>query len=480
MKALLYIVASLFPSVVSLRRLFADNSHHNTDNFAYTAISNIYNVSVMSVEQNRRLSDSGTSHRIDKLPGLEEEIVQYAGHINIDEAKNSNIFYWLFEAPKNAEKLPLLIWLNGGPGCSSMDGLWLELGPLRLDPFGKAVTINKHSWHNVANMLFVDQPVGTGFSFTKSKTGFATNDDMINAQFYKFLVSFFAMHSRYVTAGEDGIRRTRPFFMSGESHAGHYIPTMTAYITSRNDAVKAAHSANKGKATDLVITLEGIALGNPWLEPYHQYDASDFAHGLGLISQGQKHRIKELERKCQASLRAGKLNTPACFALLDKVVESSSITGADKVLMYDTRKFVRHTASFPPGHEALERSLNRPDVKEAVHAGAAPHKFEECSNPPFFALAHQDGKGVSRELAAVLDRGDVRVLVFAGQFDLICNHLGVEKVLRGLPWRDQQQWLMAQPGVWAAEGSRPMGYIRAYKNLEYLIGKKYVCVHLSL
>ncbi len=128
------------------------------------------------------------------------------------------------------------------------------------------------------------------------------------------------------------------------------------------------------------------------MDPFYQYDASDFAHGLGLISLGQKHRLKELERKCQALLSGGKFNNAACFSLLDKVVDSTAVGAAQRVLMYDTRQYVKQTSSFPPGHEPLERYLNRPDVKAAIHASGTPNKFEECSNPPFYALAHQDGK----------------------------------------------------------------------------------------
>lgn len=413
----------------------------------------------------RRLADN--SHLVKSLPGLDESIVHYAGHVTIDAAKSSNIFYWLFEAPANAESLPLLIWLNGGPGCSSMDGLWLELGPLRLDSNGKGVSVNPFSWHNAANLLFVDQPVGTGFAYTKSKTGYATNDDMINSHFYTFLTEFFALHPRYVSAGKDGKRVTRPFFMSGESHAGHYIPTMALHILQKNAQIKSG-------SNDLIISLEGIALGNPWLDPYYQYDASEFAHGLGLINLGQKHRLKELERKCQGMLNSGKYNNPACFSLLDKIVDSTTVSGSDRVLMYDTRKFVRQTSSFPPGHEALERYLNRADVKEAIHATDSPNRFEECANPPFYALSHQDGKGVTKELTHVLDAG-VRVLVFAGQYDLICNHVGIEKVLRGVPWKHQRDWLLALPGVWAAEG-KPIGFSRSFKNLEFLIGMASFCV----
>jgi carboxypeptidase D len=138
-----------------------------------------------------------------------------------------------------------------------MDGLWLELGPLRLDPNGASVSINRHSWHNVANLLFIDQPVGTGFAYTKAKSGLASNDDMVNTQFYKFLQEFFKLHPRYVNTVQGAApSTTRPLFISGESHAGHYIPTMAAHILQKNAAIRSS-----GAEDGLLISLEGIALG---------------------------------------------------------------------------------------------------------------------------------------------------------------------------------------------------------------------------
>jgi carboxypeptidase C (cathepsin A) len=160
---------------------------------------------------------SAEDHRVTSLPGLlaSANLVQYAGHLTVDETRSSNLFYWLFERPNDALSAPLVIWLNGGPGCSSMDGLFLELGPLRLD--GEkldTIKINPYSWHNVANMMFVDQPVGTGLSYTVAKDGYATNDDMINDHFYKFLQTFFKLHDRYTTT-KGGSKVTRSFFLTG-------------------------------------------------------------------------------------------------------------------------------------------------------------------------------------------------------------------------------------------------------------------------
>ena len=130
-----------------------------------------------------------------------------------------------------------------------MDGLFLELGPLRLD--GEkldSIKINPSSWHNSANLMFIDQPVGTGLSYTMSRDGYATSDEAVNAHFYQFLLSFLTLHSRYKTQ-VDGVSKSRPLFITGESHAGHYIPSMSAYILKKNKEVSAAGG--------LIIDLQG-------------------------------------------------------------------------------------------------------------------------------------------------------------------------------------------------------------------------------
>lgn len=339
-----------------------------------------------------------------------------------------------------------------------MDGLFLELGPLRLD--GEkldSIKINPSSWHNAANLLFLDQPVGTGLSYTVSRDGYATTDDTINDHFYKFLLAFFKLHDRYTTT-KNGRKVTRSLFLTGESHAGHYIPTMAAYIQRQNA---------KAGPDDLLITLDGVALGNPWTDPNNQYDPSDFVRGLGLISQGQSNKLKVLNAECQSLLMAGRFNHRICFSLLDDVIDSTAVQSSHKVLMYDARKFVHSTSVFPPGHEAVEAYLNRPDVKQAIHATNTPQRYVECADPPYNALSYQDGKGVTAELAEILNNG-LRVLIYSGQYDIICNHLGTDKMLRMLSWSGQEEWLKAQPGVWLVD-KQPAGYVQSFKNLHSLL-----------
>lgn len=313
---------------------------------------------------------------------------------------------------------------------NSMDGLFLELGPLKIVNGG--VTLNPHSWHNIANILFVDQPVGTGLAYTK-KAKYPKNDVELSVHFYTWLTEFFSLHRNYIIPNS---MKTRPVFITGESHAGHYIPVFTKYILEKN---------SKAGSKDLVVDIGGVAIGNGWIDPFNQYDVSEFMHGLGVLSLGQKYTMKEKEQACRGMLKKGILNSQKCFSLLDDVLASTGSSSSGRMVMYDARETAKVSGVYPPGHEEVEKYLNRKEVREALHASATPQAFKECTDPPYNALAHQDGKGATEELAYLLD-ANVRVLLFAGQFDVICNHLGTERLLNRLKWRGRDAWLRAPTG----------------------------------
>jgi carboxypeptidase D len=412
-------------------------------------------------------------HRVKNLPGLHEggvdklsgkadsQLVHYAGLLTADPVANGKFFYWLFEHEDAANK-PLMIWLNGGPGCSSMDGLFLELGPLRLsNPSNPVVTKNPHSWHHLANIVFIDQPVGTGLSFTSNKKGYAKNDDMINTHFYEFLTNFLKLHDRYTTKDPaTGQLKSRKIFFTGESHAGHYIPNIVTHILKKNKEIT---------QENIYIDIGGAALGNPWMDPKNQYDANEIAYGLGIINSGQKNYLMQKKQQCQKSLNSGKLNNRVCFDLLDEVIDATHVKGMNtKMLMYDARKSISNPASFPPGHEDVERYMNQRDVRKAIHAEASPQRFVECADPPYDALAQQDGKGSTKELAEMLD-ANVQTLVYSGQYDLICNHIGTETTLKELQWSGQKGWLEAKPGIFVDDNKHIHGYVTQHKNLQKLV-----------
>ena len=464
---LLLLLALLLPSIRSKRVLPSSGYPADlTASLFQDIVEEEFNISHRRLPSAKPPVFSKTSdHKVSSLPGLSPSISleHFAGHIAVDDARNNFIFYWLFKAATNAAMAPLIIWLNGGPGCSSMDGLFLEMGPLRLEP-DKSIKINPFSWHNAGNLLFIDQPVGTGFSYTTNNQ-YANNDNAISSNFYSFLINFLKVYSEF-SIDSNGKRSTVPVYITGESHAGHYIPCISKYILDKNKEVAADESGG-----GFIINLKGVALGNPWLDPSSQYDVSEFAHGQGLITRGQEARLKELEKDCKRLLLTGKYNHKVCFALMDNVIDSSTTGGAKRVIIYDSRKYSHHAGYFPPGHEAVETFLNRNEVKAAIHSSATPQKFQECTDPPYNALSYQDGKPATAELAAVL-AADIKVLIFVGQFDIVCNHIGVERAIAGLNWPGSSGYLEAQRGIFVVD-KQPAGYVKQFLGLQYLLGLCY-------
>ena len=438
----------------------------------------------------------------DDFPGA-----HWAGLLPVNDKKDGYLFYWLFAPDQNAmaqakqdgmvnddeSNVPLVIWLNGGPACSSMDGLWIENGPFRLNPSKNGnwndIRIDPHSWHKApAYTLYIDQPVGTGLSFTTSAS-YPTNDQRVNEDFYYFLNEFMKLHKDTLGVVKQNKAWTlqRPFFFSGESHAGHYIPSMMNYIRKKNQELAKTPNPNK-----VVIPLSGGAIGNGWFDPIYQYSAHEAAYGYSLIGKAQRRSLAKKEERCRNDLRQQKYTSNICFGMLGDVTgHALGQRNPQTVSQYDARVFENRIGSqdFPPGHKDVEAFLgqtkkipnaNVHDVLTAVHATPSwdsGQRYRECTDPPYEALEHQDGLGVVPDIVELLEHeatdGDsqaqIRLLFFNGIHDLICNHVGNENALENLPWKYRDHYIQAERYGWVAPSIQSLGgYAKEFENLTFL------------
>jgi carboxypeptidase C (cathepsin A) len=116
-------------------------------------------------------------------------------HIEVDAEHNSNLFFWHYENRHIADRQRTVLWLNGGPGCSSMDGAMMEVGPYRVREGGK-LEYNNGSWDEFANLLFIDQPVGTGFSYVNTDS-YLTDLNQMADHMMVFLEKWFTLFPEY-------------------------------------------------------------------------------------------------------------------------------------------------------------------------------------------------------------------------------------------------------------------------------------------
>eukprot|EP01105_Mastigella_eilhardi_P026982 TRINITY_DN805_c0_g2_i1.p1 TRINITY_DN805_c0_g2~~TRINITY_DN805_c0_g2_i1.p1 ORF type:complete len:490 (-),score=87.65 TRINITY_DN805_c0_g2_i1:175-1644(-) len=228
------------------------------------------------------------AHLIVALPGLTDAISfkQYAGYITVDATNNRNLFYWFVESQRNPATDPVVLWTNGGPGASSLTGLFTEHGPFWPNPDGKTLFVNPYSWNRIANVIYLEDPVGVGFSYSDNKQDYTTNDNKTAEDNYKFLIEWMRLYPEYAS---------NPLFLSGESYAGHYIPTLGRQILE----------------TDLKKTLnvKGIVLGNPFVngDSFETFP-NPLADAYPFITMLYTHGIIPVQAYAEASDRCGWAN----------------------------------------------------------------------------------------------------------------------------------------------------------------------------
>ena len=430
-------------------------------------------------------------HLVASLPLLEPGSFptrQWAGLLPLNQTEDDKyIFYWLLEpdfsdtagdglSKDDPAQVPLVIWLNGGPGCSSLEGLMIENGPFRLvdGDSGWRLKVDPHSWHRIpAWVLYIDQPVGTGFSFTK-RGNYCGNDEAVNQDFYAFLQTFLSVYREYFVTKESGSNPVlnRELYFSGESHAGHYIPSMMDYILQMND-IAATQTPPR-----IRIPLAGAALGNPWTDPFHQYAAADIAYGYGFIDGAQKAHLDELEMTCRQNINEW-MEHPSnkqpkhCLELVNTAVRAANGAKSYNVNFWDTE--------YPPGKKTAENYFRgKLPGSSGINAALNIEGFKsyfgtysECSNKPYNALFHQDCLGVVNELVRVLDHPSrPHILFYFGMADFVCNHVSGEKMLDALPWDRAPSWALAERYVWKINNDdgdpAPSGYVKKFENLSLL------------
>ncbi|CAH1396528.1 unnamed protein product [Nezara viridula] len=224
--------------------------------------------------------EPGVARSAAKVTGPLGEVEGYSGFVTVEPKYNSSLYFWYFPSKKGAENSPLILWLQGGPGASSLFGMFTEIGPYEV--VGEKLQKRKISWHEDYSLLFIDSPVGTGFSFTDDEDGYRTNQKDVAKDLHTALQQFFRIFQEL---------RSRPFFITGESYAGKHIPSLALEIHLRNQEMK-----NE-------INLKGFAIGNPFINPPENLQFSQFCYPLGLCDTPTRRTMLRMEKATEYLLK---------------------------------------------------------------------------------------------------------------------------------------------------------------------------------
>uniref|UniRef100_A0A1J3FNP8 Carboxypeptidase n=1 Tax=Noccaea caerulescens TaxID=107243 RepID=A0A1J3FNP8_NOCCA len=358
-----------------------------------------------------------------RLPGQPKVgFRQYAGYVTVDSESGRSLFYYYVEADKTPDKKPLTLWLNGGPGCSSVGGgAFTELGPFYPTGDGRGLRINSMSWNKASNLLFVESPAGVGWSYSNRSSDYNTGDNSTAKDMLVFLLRWFDKFPEL---------KSRELFLTGESYAGHYIPQLADAILSYN-----SHSSG------FKFNVKGIAIGNPLLKLDTDTAATyEFFWSHGMISDELRDTItsqcdfaslQNQTKPCNDALtKTGVINEyindydvllDLCYPSiveqelrLKKMATKISI-GVDVCMTYE-RKFY----------------FNLPEVQHALHANRTrlPYEWSMCSNQLNYSAI--DG---SINMLPILKRilhKKVPVWIFSGDQDSVIPLLGSRTLAREL------------------------------------------------
>ena len=165
----------------------------------------------------------------------------YSGYLKTD-IEGHELFYTFTPSQSNPEKDPILLWLNGGPGCSSLEGFISEIGPVVYSHLQHSFILNEYAWNKNASIVFIESPAGVGFTRIIDKNIYY-NDTIQAISLNIALQNFFDLFDEY---------QTNDFYIAGESYVGTYIPHLVKEILKNK-----TENATK-------IDLKGILIGNPY------------------------------------------------------------------------------------------------------------------------------------------------------------------------------------------------------------------------
>ncbi|XP_059432961.1 serine carboxypeptidase-like 20 [Corylus avellana] len=223
---------------------------------------------------------------IAEIPGFTGTLPSnhYSGYVTIDQSHGKNLFYYFIESEGNPSKDPVVLWLNGGPGCSSFDGFVYEHGPFNFEAAKTKgglpqLHLNPYSWSKVSNIIYLDSPAGVGFSYSKNQTDYKTGDLKTASDTHTFLLKWFELYPEFLS---------NPFFIAGESYAGVYVPTLAFEVVNGIDA-----------GIKPILNFKGYLVGNGVADEDFDGNALvPFAHGMGLISDDL---FEEVNNECKGN-----------------------------------------------------------------------------------------------------------------------------------------------------------------------------------
>ncbi|KAH7062194.1 putative carboxypeptidase S1 [Macrophomina phaseolina] len=435
-----------------------------------------------------RYKEPGKAGVCETTPGVDS----YAGYIDI--APDAHTFFWFFASRRDPANDPITLWLNGGPGSDSLIGLFQELGPCNITE-NLTSSVNPYSWNEVSNLLFLSQPLGTGFSYSEEGVGSFNNitgafepdnegsdygrypvinateidtTDLAAVAAYHVLQGFFSALPQL-----DSDIKSKDFNLWTESYGGHYGPAFYNYFYEQNEAIK------NGSVTGIELNFNSLGVGNGIIDEYTQ--AQYYPEFAVNNTYGIKAYNDTIYQYTQIALRMPN----GCLDLVTYCRQADRSTLSGQALCSEAASMcrdnvegayynfgergtydIRHPSDDPTPPEYFPEYLNLAHVQDALGVSL---NYSESNNDVYYAF-QQTGDFVYpnfiEDLEQLLAAG-VRVALYYGDADYICNWFGGEAISLAVNYADAAKFRAAGYEPFVVDGVE-YGEVRQYGNFSFL------------
>jgi len=410
--------------------------------------------------------DGVMKDEITNLPGLWPgfSTKMFSGYIEIKGGARA-IFYWFVESENDPSSDPVVMWTNGGPGCSGLDGLLTEMGPFKPVADGSLV-MNKYRWNQVANMIFIEQPAGVGFSWTKETLDYG--DSLAASDNADFVENWLAAFSNF---------QNNDFYIASESYGGHYMPTLTKELFDRGT----------------VKTFKGMMVGNPltWM-PYRNYGQYATAAGRNMYPKPKwdeyvnytcavddaNYRCYELEMSF-ARYTDGTdpyaLDFPVCADDMQRAGRNQRYYMARAIHRANKRRRQKMGLKenlggyFPDDYKpCIENYMNdylqRSDVRKALHISSdSSSTWEMCNGNINRGWNQTDFNAPMMPIYSYLvNNSKLKIMIYSGDDDSMCASFGTQMFIWDMGWQTKEAW-----GSWSVD-DQVAGYVVKFEGFTFL------------
>ncbi|XP_027931446.1 serine carboxypeptidase-like 18 [Vigna unguiculata] len=390
---------------------------------------------------------------VKNLPGYEGDLPfkLETGYIGVGE-EGVNIFHLFVESQRNPFIDPVLLWFVGGPGCSALSAFFFENGPLIMngDNSGNLpkLELNPYGWSHTLNMLYIDMPVGTGFSYSQTQQGYYSNDTLWVDHTYEFLQKWFIDHPKF---------NSNPFYIGGGSYSGI---TTGPLVQKVYEGYKARHKP--------VINIKGYVLASPGVDRYQEENMKVlYAYQRSLISEALYKSMKE---NCNGDYVSIDPQNTKCvsdyeaYSELVRYINEQQIMEPLCATTPGLNREMLQELQDPPTfwcrsyyHIFVDKWANDENVRRALHIReGTKEEFLRCNRTMAYAQTLQNSVQYYRNLT----KANLEALVYCSDLDMSVPHLGTQHWINSFNMTIRDKWR-----AWFVDG-QVAGYTELYKMKE--------------